>query len=136
MSFAMLRQGRPIPVPPPETAVRFLAAHPDAVTGGAGGPAFLGRRAAQARGAKTLVARADPTFAAVRTRIRGCAGLDPVKSVRQGDLAKGEYVFGDVMQLAMTFLAGHPEQLEGLVVGDLVAVHEYPDGGADPPVTG
>jgi luciferase family oxidoreductase group 1 len=29
MSFAMLRQGRPIPVPPPERAVRYLAQHGD-----------------------------------------------------------------------------------------------------------
>ena len=29
MSMAMLRQGRPIPVPPPETALRFLAQQPD-----------------------------------------------------------------------------------------------------------
>jgi luciferase family oxidoreductase group 1 len=29
MSFAMLRQGRPIPVPPPETAMRYLAHHGD-----------------------------------------------------------------------------------------------------------
>jgi luciferase family oxidoreductase group 1 len=29
MSFAMLRQGRPIPVPPPEKALRFLARHGD-----------------------------------------------------------------------------------------------------------
>jgi luciferase family oxidoreductase group 1 len=29
MSFAMLRQGRPIPVPPPERAMRYLAQHGD-----------------------------------------------------------------------------------------------------------
>ena len=33
MSMAMLRQGRLIPVPPPETALRFLAQHPDAGAG-------------------------------------------------------------------------------------------------------
>jgi luciferase family oxidoreductase group 1 len=34
MSMAMLRQGRPIPVPPPETALRFLAAYPEAAATG------------------------------------------------------------------------------------------------------
>ena len=29
MSFAMLRQGRPIPVPPPDRAIRYLAQHGD-----------------------------------------------------------------------------------------------------------
>jgi alkanesulfonate monooxygenase SsuD/methylene tetrahydromethanopterin reductase-like flavin-dependent oxidoreductase (luciferase family) len=33
MSFAMLRQGRPIPVPPPEKALRFLAQHGDPGSG-------------------------------------------------------------------------------------------------------
>jgi luciferase family oxidoreductase group 1 len=33
MSFAMLRRGRPIPVPPPEKAVRFLAQHGDPGSG-------------------------------------------------------------------------------------------------------
>ena len=33
MSFAMLRRGRPIPVPPPETALRFLAQHGDPGSG-------------------------------------------------------------------------------------------------------
>ena len=33
MSFAMLRQGRPIPVPPPEKALRFLARHGDPGSG-------------------------------------------------------------------------------------------------------
>jgi luciferase family oxidoreductase group 1 len=33
MSMAMLRQGRPIPVPPPEKALRFLAQHPDGASG-------------------------------------------------------------------------------------------------------
>jgi luciferase family oxidoreductase group 1 len=34
MSFAMLRQGRPIPVPPPERALRYLEQHGDPVEGG------------------------------------------------------------------------------------------------------
>jgi alkanesulfonate monooxygenase SsuD/methylene tetrahydromethanopterin reductase-like flavin-dependent oxidoreductase (luciferase family) len=33
MSFAMLRLGRPIPVPPPERALRFLAQHGDPASG-------------------------------------------------------------------------------------------------------
>ena len=33
MSFAMLRQGRPIPVPPPERALRYLARYGDAGSG-------------------------------------------------------------------------------------------------------
>jgi alkanesulfonate monooxygenase SsuD/methylene tetrahydromethanopterin reductase-like flavin-dependent oxidoreductase (luciferase family) len=33
MSFARLRRGRPIPVPPPETALRFLAQHGDPGSG-------------------------------------------------------------------------------------------------------
>ena len=33
MSFAMLRRGRPIPVPPPEKALRFLAQHGDPGSG-------------------------------------------------------------------------------------------------------
>lgn len=33
MSFAMLRQGRPIPVPPPERAMRYLAQHGDPHSG-------------------------------------------------------------------------------------------------------
>jgi luciferase family oxidoreductase group 1 len=33
MSFAMLRQNRPIPVPPPEKALRFLEQHPGARSG-------------------------------------------------------------------------------------------------------
>jgi luciferase family oxidoreductase group 1 len=33
MSFAMLRRGRPIPVPPPDKALRFLAQHGDPAAG-------------------------------------------------------------------------------------------------------
>jgi alkanesulfonate monooxygenase SsuD/methylene tetrahydromethanopterin reductase-like flavin-dependent oxidoreductase (luciferase family) len=33
MSFAMLRRGRPIPVPPPERALRFLEQHGDPGSG-------------------------------------------------------------------------------------------------------
>jgi len=56
MSMAMLRSGRPIPVPPPETALRYLAQYPDAAAAASGRRRIVGDPPAVRAGIEAVAA--------------------------------------------------------------------------------
>jgi hypothetical protein len=64
--------------------------------------------------------------------------IEPGRLVRPGHRQVGQragldHVDGDRAQLAVQLLAGHPQQREGLVVGDLASRHQHAERHADGP---